>query len=123
MKITKLIFLLLFITVFFACAKKEKPKPKPKPKPKYHTFIYKPEKKVDRVFVAGDFNSWSTNDYSFEMKKKDGKYFLKIDYKQLKQGKNLYVFVVDGEWMVDPNAASTENRGVGGKVGVFYIKF
>ncbi len=115
------IFLALIFTIFVSANCKKPVKNGTPPKEKFYHFSYTPEKKVKNVYVAGDFNSWKTNHQDFKMKKQNDKFVLKINQKKLSKGKNLYVFVVDGEYVIDPKAKETENRGIGGKVGVFYL--
>ena len=65
-----------------------------------HTFTYTPPagQHPQHVFVAGDFNGWSTN--ATELKPgPDGKYTAAVD---LADGAHQYKVIVDGNWMTDP---------------------
>lgn len=55
-----------------------------------------------KVYVAGDFNDWKTDDKSM-MKQEDGTWKLKV---QLPAGRYRYRFVKDGEWIEDPANAN-----------------
>lgn len=61
------------------------------------TFILKGFEQATRIFLSGEFNSWSTNMHLFGREK--GEWVCRID---LKPGKYQYKFIVDGEWMIDP---------------------
>ena len=51
-----------------------------------------------KIILTGSFNSW--NEKEFIMKKSNGKwYYLLV----LAGGKHHYKFIVDGEWIIDPN--------------------
>jgi chromosome partitioning protein len=52
-----------------------------------------------KVYVAGDFNDWKTDDSSM-MKQVDGTWKLKVN---LVPGRYRYRFVKDGEWIEDPS--------------------
>ncbi len=115
--LAKIFIFIIIFSNFYYCSKSVVKKPKQK----YYVFYYRTTKIIKSIYVAGNFNSWQTNNFAFRMKQKNGEYYLKVNQKSLKKGKNLYVFVIDGEWILDPKAKKTENRGIGGKVGVFYI--
>lgn len=51
-----------------------------------------------KVVLAGTFNKW--DEQVFQMKKKDGYWVLNLE---LKPGYYEYKFIVDGNWMEDPN--------------------
>ncbi len=61
------------------------------------------------VFLAGEFNNWS--DSANPMVVKDGVWTLTMD---LAVGSYQYKFVVDGNWMADPNNPDTAEDGFGG---------
>jgi len=52
-----------------------------------------------KVYVAGDFNGWKTDDKSL-MKQENGTWKLKVN---LTAGRYRYRFVKDGEWIEDPS--------------------
>ena len=61
------------------------------------------------VYLAGDFNDWSTT--ADKLAKNDNVYeaVLKLD-----DGKYAYKFIVDGNWITDDNADETIDDGYGG---------
>ena len=61
-----------------------------------------------KVYVSGNFNLWSTSENP--MQKTDSGWIAAII---LKPGKYLYKFIVDGEWMHDPNNNLKEDDGYG----------
>jgi hypothetical protein len=63
------------------------------------------------VSLAGDFNNWSPS----PMTKSNGVWSDKIT---LADGSHQYKFVVDGNWIVDPNATSSSPDGFGGQNSV-----
>lgn len=62
------------------------------------------------VFVAGEFNNWSTTAHPMT-KDPSGKWRATIP---LKPGRYQYKFVVDGNWKPDPNNPETAPDGFGG---------
>lgn len=76
-----------------------------------HTFfkLYAPEAKS--VYLVGSFNSWSVNNSTL-MKRLDNGTWIKI--MPLPEGTYHYKFVVDGQWMGDPENSLTETNGLGG---------
>jgi len=62
------------------------------------------------VHLAGDFNGWS--DSANPMIEKDGLWNLTMD---LGAGEYQYKFVVDGNWLADPNNPNTSDDGFGGQ--------
>lgn len=77
-------------------------------------FVYDPEgKNVNKVAVAGSFNSWNADANILE-KRSDGKYATEI---QLNEGVHYYKFVIDGNnWIADPSADESlkKSDGYGG---------
>jgi 1,4-alpha-glucan branching enzyme len=72
---------------------------------------------ANRVFIAGDFNGWSDKDteaYYVE----DGVWEAVLE---LTPGVYEYKFIVDGEWVFDPNAFAFGDDGFGGKNGAFEV--
>jgi hypothetical protein len=60
------------------------------------------------VALAGSFNNWNQSQTLFA---KDGdRWICRI---KLEPGKYLYKFIVDGDWMVDPDNPATEDDGNG----------
>lgn len=63
-----------------------------------HTFILSKYPNAKKVIVTGNFNDWSTVGYS--MTKKNGVWTIPV---YLRQGKCTYKFIVDGQWILDPD--------------------
>lgn len=61
------------------------------------------------VAVAGDFNKWNQSQLLFS--KEDGDWVCRV---QLPAGKYQYKFIVDGDWLTDPNNPTTvhDERGI-----------
>ncbi len=63
-------------------------------------FTYKPQGKVDAVYLAGSFNDWQPTGLAMDGPDADGRYVSKLT---LKPGVYEYKFVLDGkEWRSDP---------------------
>ena len=71
-------------------------------KPNY-TFTLKGYEKAENVIVTGTFNNWIHHGY--KMEKQDGLW--KIDL-YLQTGKHNYKFIVDGNWIHDPQKTKNE---------------
>lgn len=65
-------------------------------KPNY-TFTLKGHAKAHTVKLSGTFNHWDTNGYT--MARKGDEWVISLN---LKPGKYLYKFIVDGNWIIDP---------------------
>ena len=63
-------------------------------------FAYTPTAKAAKVFLVGDFNDWKA-DAKRMVKMKDGSFRARL---HLAPGRYEYKFLVDGEWMSDPQA-------------------
>ena len=59
--------------------------------------------KAKHVLLSGNFNNWSSN--SDPMKRNRGGTWIKI--KQLPKGTYEYKFIVDGQWLIDPDNYDT----------------
>lgn len=70
-----------------------------------HTFSLPGFEKAKKVYVAGNFNGWRKN--ATIMKLVNGVWMANV---YLPQGKNLYKFIVDGKWIIDPNNNLWENN-------------
>jgi 1,4-alpha-glucan branching enzyme len=69
------------------------------PQPGHVRFqIFKPDAK--QVHVCGEFNNWSPEATPLQ-RNPDGKWETAL---QLQPGRYQYKFVVDGQWVTDPNA-------------------
>ncbi len=73
-----------------------------------YTFTVTKYPNAKTVIVTGNFNNWSTNGY--RMVKKEGKWIFPI---YLKPGKCTYKFIVDGQWILDPDNKTWEGNEYG----------
>ena len=80
-------------------------------------FSYK-DPAASSVFVAGEFNNWSTS-RSPMVKNRHGVFTAEIN---LSPGSYQYKFVVDGNWLPDPNNPKTTEDGFGGENSVIDVK-
>ena len=64
------------------------------------TFVYQPEGTCGRVELAGSFNGWQP-DGGRMARQKDGTFRRRL---QLDPGEHRYKFLVDGQWVEDPEA-------------------
>lgn len=62
-------------------------------------FTMNPGKKVDKVQVAGDFNGWQP---AAMKRQKDGSYLVTL---AVPPGRFQYKFMVDNDWIHDPDVA------------------
>lgn len=69
-----------------------------------------------QVYLAGSFNNWLT--YDQPMERVENRWLTTIE---LKPGKYYYKFIVDGQWMKDPNNLKGESDGVSGENSVLYV--
>lgn len=83
----------------------------------YTTFKLKSHKAAQKVILAGSFNDW--DEHELEMRKMDygWKYVI-----PLSGGKHHYKFIVDGQWIVDPNNSVKEYDGDGHINSVHMVK-
>ena len=80
-------------------------------------FTFKTDIKATSVFLAGNFNNWSTS--AMPMQLVDGIWQLAIT---LEPGSYQYKFVINGTtWKEDPEAPSYVDDGFGGKNGAFVL--
>lgn len=71
---------------------------------------------AENVRIAGNFNNWDPNGY--QMVKENGKWNFPV---KLKPGKYLYKFVVDGNWIPDPENKFWEENEHGTNNSVLWI--
>ena len=71
-------------------------------------FKFKPEKKYNKVFLFGSFNSWNRSD--LQMKESNGEYEITIP---LEPGRYQYKFFADGTELVDPENPDKIPNGMG----------
>jgi type 1 glutamine amidotransferase len=81
------------------------------------TFKYAGKEKTESVYLSGTFNEWST--MSTPMKRINDEW--QIDA-VLPKGKNLYKFIVDGEWITDPYNQQKETDYEGNTNSVFFVE-
>ncbi|WP_248722794.1 hypothetical protein [Seonamhaeicola sp. ML3] len=83
----------------------------------YTAFKLRGYTNAEKVILAGSFNNW--NEHEFVMRKMDygWKYVV-----PLSGGKHHYKFIVDGEWIVDPNNEVKEYDGNGHINSVCMVK-
>jgi hypothetical protein len=103
------------------------PQPKPQPQPAtpvkpaapttgHISFeLVKPEAKA--VCVAGSFNGWKPEQNPL-VPRGNGRWVGDLD---VKPGRYEYLFVVDGQWLPDPNARETVQNPYGGKNSVMIV--
>nr|WP_321222549.1 glycogen-binding domain-containing protein [uncultured Psychroserpens sp.] len=85
---------------------------------KYVTFLLKGYTNANRVILAGSFNGW--NEHDIEMQKADNNYWkLRLP---LPAGKHYYKFIIDGNWILDPDNPIKEYDGKGNINSVFMVK-
>lgn len=89
--------------------------PKPTPAPKVHLELVKPEAKS--VAVAGSFNEWKPERTPL-VPLGNGQWKGDLD---VKPGRHEYLFVVDGQWLPDPNAKESVANPFGGKNSVLIV--
>lgn len=70
------------------------------------------------VYVAGDFNNWRLDDTS-RMEQENGTFRKRI---KLRPGRYRYRFVVDGQWIDDPNNQSKEMNPYGQMDSLLEVK-
>jgi len=73
-----------------------------------HTFILHGYDKAKSVHLSGTFNNWS--DFGYTMKHEGNDWKISIN---LKPGKQLYKFTVDGNWIIDPGNKLWEQNEFG----------
>ncbi len=79
------------------------------------TFKLIDKREYKQVYLSGSFNNWSTLEYPMHLN--DG--IWSIDVK-LDKGKNLYKFIVDGKWVIDPENKVKEDDWDGNSNSVYY---
>src|SRR5947209_1638197 len=90
-------------------------KPQP-PKVGHVSFEFvKPDAR--QVYVAGSFNDWKPEKAPL-MPKGNGRW---VGDLTLKPGRHEYLFVVDGQWLVDPNAKESVQNPYGGRNSILGV--
>jgi len=71
------------------------------------TFVFRPEGQCRRVAVAGSFNNWRPEEGRM-IRQKDGSFRKRVN---LQPGEYTYKFLVDDQWVLDPDdEAHVPNR-------------
>lgn len=83
-----------------------------------HTFELDGYDDADEVYVTGSFADWDAKAYEMTLDA-DGVWRTEV---ALPDGKHLYKYVVDGEWMADPGNEDNEDDGYGGTNSVLFIE-
>ena len=78
-------------------------------------FLLRGNASASRVILSGNFNNWSTN--ALPMKRTDSGW---VAIQKLKPGKYLYKFIVDGQWIHDPNNNRREADGASGYNSIYF---
>lgn len=72
-----------------------------------HTFVLQKNASAKTVCVSGSFNSWADPGYQMHFDKEKNQWNIPL---YLKPGKQLYKFVVDGKWIIDPGNPNWEEN-------------
>lgn len=83
-----------------------------------HLFVLKGFTDAANVIVSGSFNGWKTGDY--RMVFRDSEWIFPI---HLWPGKHIYKFIVDGEWILDPENPLWEDNEYGNGNSVLWIDY
>lgn len=78
-------------------------------------FLWNGRRKAGKVYLSGTFNGWST--LSHPMKKTERGWEMELE---LKPGKQLYKFIVDGQWMSDSENQHWERDEFGGRNSLYF---
>jgi 1,4-alpha-glucan branching enzyme len=81
-----------------------------------YTFVLKKYPNAKKVLLSGSFNNWA--DEGYMMQKKDGVWTFPV---YLAAGKYTYKFVVDGQWIIDPENELYEENEFGTGNSVLWI--
>ena len=81
-----------------------------------HEFILKGHSDANIVRLAGSFNGWDPEGYT--MQRKDGAWRITI---HLPKGKHTYRFIVDGEWITDPENDLWERNEFNSRNSVLWV--
>ncbi len=80
------------------------------------TFRLKGYSDASIVTLAGSFNNWNQSQFIFS--KEGDEWICRID---LEPGKHAYKFIVDGNWLLDPDNPNTEDDDYGVKNSVIVV--
>jgi len=96
-------------------AKAQAPKPAQPKTSRISLELLKPEAKT--VYVAGSFNEWKPEKAPLSPLG-NGRWAGDLS---IKPGRHEYLFVVDGQWLPDPNAKESVQNPYGGKNSVLVV--
>lgn len=82
-----------------------------------HTFILHGYTKAKTILLSGTFNNWAEDGYNLKHEGADWKISL-----NLKPGKYLYKFIVDGNWIIDPGNKLWEQNQFNSGNSVLWIE-
>lgn len=85
---------------------------------KYITFLLKGFDDASRVILSGSFNDWDEHAISME---REGNGYWKYRL-PLPAGKHYYKFIIDGNWILDPENPVKEYDGHGNVNSVYMVK-
>ncbi len=86
-------------------------------KSKIIEFSFKPDKKYDKVFLFGSFNSWNRS--GLEMKNENGEFKIAVP---LDPGRYQYKFYADGAELINPQNPVTVPNGMGNYNSVLNVE-
>lgn len=81
------------------------------------TFVYTPNGNCKKVFVVGTFNEWQPQQGRM-MRRKDGSFRKRL---QLTPGEYRYKFIVDDQWVIDPQAEALVPNAFGTSDAVVWV--
>ncbi|MBN1475630.1 hypothetical protein JXA47_02650 [Candidatus Sumerlaeota bacterium] len=79
----------------------------------FHEFRFHPDVDVESLSVAGTFNGWSAGANPMMDEDGDGVYTARLP---LEPGRYLYKFVLNGDWLPDPDNPEQEQGGYGNSI-------
>jgi 1,4-alpha-glucan branching enzyme len=82
-----------------------------------YTFRLKGMPDAKKVFLAGDFNDWKTDQLA--MQKQGDEWIFDLN---MAPGKHRYKFIVDGQWIIDPNNKLWEQNEYGTGNSILWIE-
>src|SRR5262245_56466215 len=104
-------------TVVAAPPKPQNLTPKPVAKSPPHVLLELVRPGAKRVCVAGSFNEWQPDKTPLVLQG-DGRW---VGDLTIKPGRHEYLFVVDGQWVPDPNAKEAVQNPFGGTNSVLIV--
>jgi hypothetical protein len=80
------------------------------------TFRLEGYQTADEVLLSGSFNQWSTT--KLKLERRGDAWEVQVE---LKPGKHLYKFIIDGKWISDKSNNLSEDDGYNGNNSVYYV--